>query len=152
MGKLKEQYLRDAVKEYTKRISRYCRIEIFQVKDEVAPTKPSFGEEEKILLAEGERVAKHIKQDAYVIALDIKGEQVNSEALAQRLETLMLRGNNHFTFIIGGSLGLHDSVLDRANWRLSFSKMTFPHQLMRVILCEQLYGSFTILKGEKYHK
>jgi len=152
VGKLKEQYLRDAVQEYTKRLSRYCKIHIVEVKDEMAPANPSFGDEERILLAEGDRVAKKIREGAYVIALDIKGEQVSSEALAQRLQERMLQGSSHFIFIIGGSLGLHASILEASDWRLSFSKMTFPHQLMRVILCEQLYRSFTILKGEKYHK
>lgn len=152
VGKLKEHYLREAVEEYTKRLSRYCMISVVEVKDEMSPINPSTGEMEKILLAEAGRIKKSIKDGSYIVVLDIKGEQVTSEALAQRLQDLMLRGKGHLTFIIGGSLGLHSSILTSADWRLSFSKMTFPHHLMRVILCEQLYRSFTILKGEKYHK
>lgn len=152
VGKLKEKYLREAVEEYTKRLSRYCTISVFEVKDEMAPADPSPGEREKILLTEGERIRKYLKEGSYVILLDIQGEQVSSEALAQRFQDLMLQGNSHFTLVIGGSLGLHSSLIKAASWRLSFSKMTFPHQLMRVILCEQLYRSFTILRGEKYHK
>ena len=152
VGKLKEQYLRNAVEEYTKRLSWYCTLSVFEVKDEMAPADPSPGEREKILQAEGARISKYIKEGSYIIALDIKGEQIDSEAFAGRLQDLMLKGNSRLIFIIGGSLGLHPSILTSANWRLSFSKMTFPHQLMRVILCEQLYRSFTILKGEPYHK
>ena len=152
VGKLKEQYLRDAVKEYTKRLSRYCKVTVYEVKDEMAPVSPSSGEAEKILQAEAKRITKYIKDDSYIIALAIKGEQVTSEVLAERIQDLMVRGSSHFTFIIGGSLGLDSSLLEAANWRLSFSKMTFPHQLMRVILCEQLYRSFTILRNEPYHK
>lgn len=152
VGKLKERYMREAVQEYCKRLSRHCKTAIFEVKDEAAPVNSSFKEEEQILLVEGERITKQIKPDSYVIALDLKGEQVSSEALAERLQHRMLQGSSHFTFIIGGSLGLHSSIVDSANWRLSFSRMTFPHQLMRVILCEQLYRSFTIIKGEPYHK
>ncbi len=152
VGKLKEQFLRDAVKEYAKRLNRNCNLVVFEVKEEVVASHPSPAEVEQALRGEGKRIKKHIKEGAFVVALDIRGEQISSEALAQRLESLMLRGKNHFTFIIGGSLGLHSSILENANWHLSFSKMTFPHQLMRVILCEQLYRSFTILKGEPYHK
>lgn len=152
VGKLKEQYLREAVKEYSKRLSRNCNLVVYEVKEEVVSSHPSVAEREHALRGEGERIKKHIKDGAFVVALDIKGEEASSEALAHNLEELMLQGKSHFTFLIGGSFGLHSSVLDRANWRLSFSKMTFPHQLMRVILCEQLYRSFTIQKGEPYHK
>lgn len=152
VGKLKEQYLRDAVEEYTKRLSRYCRVSIIEVKDETAPANHSSGEGEKILLAEADRIKKHIKDYSFIVALDIKGEQVTSEEFAERLQKMMLLGSSNITFIIGGSMGLHPSILTSSNWRLSFSKMTFPHQLMRVILCEQLYRGFTILKGEPYHK
>lgn len=152
VGKLKEKYLREAVEEYTKRLSRYCKVTVFETKDEFAPSNPSMGEKEKILQTEGARISRYIKEGSYLIALDINGEQVSSEALAGRLQNLMLRGSSNMTFIIGGSLGLDASLLASAKWRLSFSKMTFPHQLMRVVLCEQLYRSFTILKGEPYHK
>lgn len=152
VGKLKEKYLREAVDEYIKRLSRYCKVSVLEVRDEMAPAGISTGDFEAILQAEAERIRKNIKQGSYIIALDPKGEQVTSEALAERLQDLMLRGRGYLTFIIGGSLGLHSSILTSAHWRLSFSRMTFPHQLMRVILCEQLYRSFTILKGEPYHK
>ncbi len=151
VGKLKEKYFVMAVEEYGKRLSRYCRLELVETADEKTPDGASPAEEERIKRLEGERILKAVREEDYVIALAIQGEALSSEELAQRLQELSIRGRR-IVFIIGGSLGLHDSVLARADMRLSFSKMTFPHQLMRVVLLEQIYRSFRIIKGEPYHK
>ncbi|HIU65906.1 MAG TPA: 23S rRNA (pseudouridine(1915)-N(3))-methyltransferase RlmH [Candidatus Caccomorpha excrementavium] len=151
VGKLKEKYFVMAVEEYGKRLSRYCRLELMETADEKTPDGASPAEEERIKRLEGERILKAVREEDYVIALAIQGEALSSEELAQRLQELSIRGRR-IVFIIGGSLGLHDSVLARADMRLSFSKMTFPHQLMRVVLLEQIYRSFRIIKGEPYHK
>lgn len=151
VGKLKEKYFVMAVEEYVKRLSRYCRLELVETADEKTPDGASPAEEERIKRLEGERILKAVREEDYVIALAIQGEALSSEELAQRLQELSIRGRR-IVFIIGGSLGLHDSVLARADMRLSFSKMTFPHQLMRVVLLEQIYRSFRIIKGEPYHK
>lgn len=152
VGRIKERYLSDAIAEYSKRLTRYCRINIIEVADEKTPDNASEAVERQIRAREGERLAKHIKPGAFVIALAIDGQQVPSEGLAERLSSLGLRGTSHIQFVIGGSIGLDDAVLARADWRLSFSKMTFPHQLMRVILLEQIYRAFKINAGEPYHK
>ena len=151
VGKLKEKYFVMAVEEYGKRLSRYCRLELVETADEKTPDGATPAEEERIKRLEGERILKAVREEDYVIALAIQGEALSSEELAQRLQELSIRGRR-IVFIIGGSLGLHDSVLARADMRLSFSKMTFPHQLMRVVLLEQIYRSFRIIKGEPYHK
>ena len=151
VGKLKKKYFVMAVEEYGKRLSRYCRLELMETADEKTPDGASPAEEERIKRLEGERILKAVREEDYVIALAIQGEALSSEELAQRLQELSIRGRR-IVFIIGGSLGLHDSVLARADMRLSFSKMTFPHQLMRVVLLEQIYRSFRIIKGEPYHK
>ena len=151
VGKLKEKYFVMAVEEYGKRLSRYCRLELMETADEKTPDGASPAEEERIKRLEGERILKAVREEDYVIALAIQGEALSSEELAQKLQDLSIRGRR-IVFIIGGSLGLHDSVLARADMRLSFSKMTFPHQLMRVVLLEQIYRSFRIIKGEPYHK
>ena len=151
VGKLKEKYFVMAVEEYGKRLLRYCRLELVETADEKTPDGASPAEEERIKRLEGERILKAVREEDYVIALAIQGEALSSEELAQRLQELSIRGRR-IVFIIGGSLGLHDSVLARADMRLSFSKMTFPHQLMRVVLLEQIYRSFRIIKGEPYHK
>ena len=151
VGKLKEKYFVMAVEEYGKRLSRYCRLELMETADEKTPDGASPAEEERIKRLEGERILKAVREEDYVIALAIQGEALSSEELAQRFQELSIRGRR-IVFIIGGSLGLHDSVLARADMRLSFSKMTFPHQLMRVVLLEQIYRSFRIIKGEPYHK
>lgn len=151
VGKLKEKYFVMAVEEYGKRLSRYCRLELVETADEKTPDGASPAEEERIKRLEGERILKAVREEDYVIALAIQGEALSSEELAQKLQDLSIRGRR-IVFIIGGSLGLHDSVLARADMRLSFSKMTFPHQLMRVVLLEQIYRSFRIIKGEPYHK
>lgn len=152
VGKIKEKFFEDAIKEYSKRLSRYCKLEIVQVSDEKTEEKMSEAEQELILKKESERILKNIKDDTYLITLEIKGETPDSEKLAKKIEDIGIGGQNEITFVIGGSLGLHNDVSKRAGYRLSFSKMTFPHQLMRVILLEQVYRSFRIINGEPYHK
>lgn len=152
VGKIKEKYLKDAIAEYSKRLSRYCKLEILEVADEKTPDGASETVEENIRDKEGERILKLIKEDAYVITLEIGGKMLTSEGLADRIETLGIQGKSHLVFVIGGSIGLGKEVLRRSNYALSFSKMTFPHQLMRVILLEQIYRSYRIINGEPYHK
>ncbi|HAN10676.1 MAG TPA: 23S rRNA (pseudouridine(1915)-N(3))-methyltransferase RlmH [Clostridiales bacterium] len=152
VGKIKEKYFEDAISEYRKRLSKYCSLDFIEVQDEKAPESMSRKEEENVKEKEGKRILKGIKEKDYVIALDIKGEQKTSEELAEFIEGLAVQGKSDLTFVIGGSLGISKEVLDRADYRLSFSKMTFPHQLMKVVLLEQVYRSFRIIKGEPYHK
>ncbi|OZG59860.1 MULTISPECIES: 23S rRNA (pseudouridine(1915)-N(3))-methyltransferase RlmH [Bifidobacterium] len=151
-GRVKEQYLRDAIEEYSKRLSRYCRLNIIEVADEKTPEHATDGVERQIKAKEGERIAKHLRDGAFVIALAIDGKQLSSEELAAKVDDLGLRGVSHIQFVIGGSIGLDDAILRRADFKLSFSKMTFPHQLMRVILLEQIYRAYKINAGEPYHK
>ena len=152
VGKIKEKYLRDAIAEYSKRLSRYAKLEIIEVADEKTPDNASETVETNIKNKEAERLLKYIRDDAYLITLEIKGKQLTSEELAQKIDTLGVQGTSHIIFVIGGSLGLGEEVLKRSNYALSFSKMTFPHQLMRVILEEQIYRCFRIINGEPYHK
>ncbi len=152
VGKIKEQYLRDAIHEYVKRLSRYCRLEIIEVMDEKTPDNASDVVEEAIRAKEAERILKYVREDAYVITLEIKGKQLTSEELAEKINRLGVQGTSHIIFIIGGSIGLGKEVLKKSDFALSFSKMTFPHQLMRVILLEQVYRSYRIISGEPYHK
>ena len=152
VGKIKEKYLKDAIADYSKRLSRYCKLEILEVADEKTPDGASEIVEENIREKEGERILKLIKEDAYVITLEISGKMLTSEELADRIETLGIQGKSHLVFVIGGSIGLGREVLRRSDYALSFSKMTFPHQLMRVILLEQIYRSYRIINGEPYHK
>ena len=152
VGKIKEKYLRDAIAEYSKRLSRYAKLEIIEVADEKTPDSASETVETNIKNKEAERLLKYIRDDAYLITLEIKGKQLTSEELAQKIDTLGVQGTSHIIFAIGGSLGLGEEVLKRSNYALSFSKMTFPHQLMRVILLEQIYRSYRINCGETYHK
>ena len=152
VGKIKEKYLKDAIAEYTKRLSKYCKLEIIEVADEKTPDSASGTVEEQIRTKEAERILKYIKDDAYVMTLEILGKQLTSEELANKIETLGIQGTSHIIFIIGGSIGLGQEVLKRSDYALSFSKMTFPHQLMRVILLEQIYRSYRIINGEPYHK
>lgn len=152
VGKIKEKYLEQAIAEYSKRLSRYCKLEIIQVADEKTPDGASPLVEEQIKEKEGQRILSHIKDGMYVIALAIQGNMLTSEELAQKVDTLGISGVSHTAFVIGGSLGLSEQVLKRADYQLSFSKMTFPHQLMRVILLEQIYRSYRIISGAPYHK
>ncbi len=152
VGKIKEKFYRMALDEYSKRLSRYCKLEILEVADEKTPDNASDHEVELIKDKEGERILKNIRRDATVIALAIDGKMLSSEQLADKIRQLGVMGESHIQFIIGGSLGLSDRVLEAADMPLSFSKMTFPHQLMRVILLEQVYRSYRIIQGEPYHK
>ena len=152
VGKIKEKFFAEAILEYEKRLSRYCKLEILQVADEKTPEKASKAQERQIKESEGQRILAQIKDGAYVIALAIKGQMASSEELAEKLKQLGICGKSHVVFIIGGSLGLSEAVLKRADEQLSFSYMTFPHQLMRVILLEQIYRGFRIMAGEPYHK
>lgn len=152
VGKIKEKYLKDAIAEYTKRLSKYCKLEIVEVADEKIPDNASEVVEDTIRAKEAERILKYVKDDAYVVTLEIQGKQLTSEELADKIEKLGVQGTSHIIFIIGGSIGLGEAVLKKSNYALSFSKMTFPHQLMRVILLEQVYRSYRIINGEPYHK
>ena len=154
VGKIKEKYLRDAIAEYAKRLSRYCKLEIVEVADEKTPDQASETVEEQIRDKEGERILKYIRDDMYVITLEIGGKMLSSEELADKINMLGIQGQSSVAFVIGGSIGLgrEVEVLKRSDYALSFSKMTFPHQLMRVILLEQVYRSYRIINGEPYHK
>lgn len=152
VGKIKERYFEDAIREYSKRLSHYCRLEIIQVADEKTPDGASEALEEQIKEKEGRRILDQIREGAYVIALAVEGKQLDSLELAARMERLAVEGKSQLVFLIGGSLGLSKEVMRRADFALSFSAMTFPHQLMRVILLEQIYRSFRIRAGEPYHK
>lgn len=152
VGKIKEKYYRDALEEYGKRLSRYCKLEIVEVEDEKTPDGASAAEEDRIREKEAERIFKFVKEDAFVLTLEIAGKMYDSVEFAGKLEKLGVQGISHLQFIIGGSLGLHEKVCRRADMAVSFSKMTFPHQLMRVILLEQIYRSYRIIHREPYHK
>lgn len=152
VGKIKEKYLKDAIAEYSKRLSRYCKLEIVEVADEKTPDNASDTVEDAIRDKEGERILKYIKEDVYVITLEIAGKMLTSEEMAEKIEKLGVQGTSHIIFIIGGSIGLGREILKRSDYALSFSKMTFPHQLMRVILLEQIYRSYRIMNHEPYHK
>ncbi len=152
VGKIKEKYFTDAVKEYSKRLGRYCKLEIIETADEKTPDSASDHENRLIRAKEGERLNKYIKNDAYVIALAINGKQISSEQFADKVDKLGVQGVSHIIFIIGGSTGLDDNILKNADEELSFSIMTFPHQMMRVILLEQIYRAYRIIHGEPYHK
>lgn len=152
VGKLKEKYLKDGINEYIKRISRFATVEIIELSDEKIPENASDSVCEKIKEEEGNRILSKLKSDEYVFSLCVEGKQLDSETLAKNISDIMLKGKSTITFIIGGSLGLSDKVKSISDFRLSFSKMTFPHQLMRLILTEQLYRTFKINSNEQYHK
>lgn len=152
VGKIKEKFFEDAIKEYSKRLSRYCKLEILQVADEKTPEGASEAVELQIKEKEGQRILSLIRDDAYVIALAIEGKMLDSEELAERIEKLGVSGISQIVFVIGGSLGLSAQVMKRADYALSFSRMTFPHQLMRVVLLEQIYRSCRIMNHQPYHK
>ena len=152
VGKIKEKFLSDAIDEYSKRLGRYCRLEIIRVKDDPTPDNPTDKERDIVLKREGERLIEKIPKGAYIIPLCNEGKQKSSEEFAKIMSDIPSGGKNEVVFIIGGSMGLWDRIKDMADIKLSFSKMTFPHQLMCVILLEQLYRAFNISGGGKYHK
>ena len=152
VGQVKEKFYRDAISEFEKRLSRYCKLDIIEVADEKTPDKASEIVEEQIKEKEAERILKYIREDAYCITLAIEGKKTDSVKLANHINELGGSGRSNLVFVIGGSLGLHKKVLNRADEKLSFSDMTFPHQLMRVILLEQIYRCYRIINGEPYHK
>lgn len=152
VGKLKEKYLKMGIEEYVKRLGSYAKVEQVEVADEKAPENLSEADMEIVKRKEGERILAKIHPDAHVIALAINGKTRSSEEFAAHLNSLMTYGTSKIVFVIGGSLGLHDDVLKRANEQLSFGKMTLPHQLMKLVLVEQVYRGFRIIKGEPYHK
>jgi 23S rRNA (pseudouridine1915-N3)-methyltransferase len=152
VGKLKEKYLKMGIDEYVKRLGGYAKMDLIEVPDEKAPEQLSEAEMDIVKKKEGERILAKISPDAYVIALAINGKMKTSEQMAADIESLMTYGKSKIAFVIGGSLGLHEDVLKRADEQQSFGKMTLPHQLMKLVLVEQIYRSFRIMKGEPYHK
>lgn len=152
VGKIKENFYRDAVAEYAKRLGRYCKLEMIQVEDEKTPDKPNTALEDAVRRREAERILRYIREESCVVTLEIRGKKYDSEGFANEIGRLATRGVSHIQFIIGGSLGLHEEVCKKADLSVSFSDMTFPHQLMRVILLEQVYRAYRIINGEPYHK
>ncbi|MCH4056948.1 23S rRNA (pseudouridine(1915)-N(3))-methyltransferase RlmH [Lapidilactobacillus gannanensis] len=152
VGKLKEKYFRAAIAEYAKRLSRFAKFEIVEVPDEKAPEKLSQAQMDQVMATEGERILAKIKPKEYVIALAIKGKERPSEVFAKEIADLSTYGHSDITFVIGGSLGLSPEVIERADDQLSFGQLTMPHQLMRVVLSEQIYRAFMINEGSPYHK
>lgn len=152
VGKIKEKYINLGLSEFQKRLSKYCKLNLIEVSDEKAPENLSEADMEIVKNKEGEKILSKLNDNTYVIVLAIDGKQLSSEELSKKIDNLALQGNSQVTFIIGGSLGLSDEVLNKANYKLSFSKMTFPHQLMKLILLEQIYRAFRISRGEPYHK
>ena len=152
VGKIKEKYYKDAILEYSKRLSSYCKLEIIEVNDEKTKEGASKNENEAVLKKESKGILKHIKDYDYVIALAINGKRMDSVDFAKKIDNLGISSVSNICFIIGGSLGLHKDILDKADMLLSFSDMTFPHQLMRVILLEQIYRAYRIINNEPYHK
>jgi len=152
VGKIKESFYRQAIDEYAKRLSKYCKLEIIEVADEKTPDKASEALANQIKEKEAERIMEKLKDDSYVFTLEILGKRFTSESFAEKIEKLGIQGTSHLTFIIGGSLGIHEKVLKCSDQSISFSDMTFPHQLMRVILTEQVYRAFRIINKEPYHK
>ena len=152
VGKIKEKYLKLGIEEFSKRLSKYCKLDMIELDDEKCPENLSDKDMEIVKSKEGNKILSKIKNNSYVIALAIDGKNLSSEELASTISNLAVRGNSHVTFVIGGSLGLSSEVLKRADYKLSFSKMTFPHQLMKLILLEQVYRAFRINNNEPYHK
>ncbi|MDP4180804.1 MAG: 23S rRNA (pseudouridine(1915)-N(3))-methyltransferase RlmH [Bacillota bacterium] len=152
VGKLKEKYLKDGIAEYSKRLSRFCDLEIIEVDDEQAPDNISPALELQVKKREAEKIKKKIKDGAFVIALDLKGDKPDSKGFAKKVETFFISGVSSMVFLIGGSLGLDDELIMGSSYRLCLSELTFPHQLARLILLEQLFRCFKIINGETYHK
>lgn len=151
VGKIKEKYLTAGIAEFTKRLTPYCNLQIIEVSEERMPDNPSEADKLKVLTKEGERMLKHVKDQSHLIVLDVVGKQSSSEELSAKLDALALNGQSDITFIIGGAFGLSPEVQSAANERLSFSKMTFTHQMIRLLLVEQIYRAFKISRGEPYH-
>lgn len=152
VGRIKEKYIKLGIEEFTKRLKSYCNLKIIEVSDEATPDNASEKEERLIKEKEGEKILRHIPKNSYIIPLVIDGRQLSSEGLAEKIDGLGIDGISDITFIIGGSLGLQNEIISQADFKLSFSKMTFPHQLMRLILLEQVYRAFRIIRNEPYHK
>jgi len=152
VGKIKEKYFVGAINEYAKRLTKYCKLNVIEVPDEKAPENLSAAEMVQVKNKEGERILSKVRDTDYVFALAIEGKQFTSEELAEKMSSLALSGKSDVVFIIGGSLGLSEAVMKRSDYQLSFSKMTFPHQLMKVVLLEQVYRGFRIIRNEPYHK
>ncbi|WP_087973869.1 23S rRNA (pseudouridine(1915)-N(3))-methyltransferase RlmH [Oceanobacillus rekensis] len=152
VGKLKEKYLKQGIQEYMKRLTAYAKVDIIEVADEKAPENMSEAQMQEVKRKEGERILSHINDDTYVITLEINGKMLSSEQLAAKMDELATYGKSKLAFVIGGSLGISEDVQKRSDIALSFSKMTFPHQVMRLILLEQVYRGFRIIRGEPYHK
>ena len=152
VGKIKEQYLKDAIAEYSKRLSKYCSLTITEISDEQVPNNLNDKLAQNIKQTESNHILSHIKRDSYVICLDLKGKQFSSEEFSQKIESIVLNDSSTITFIIGGTLGISDDLLKKSNELICFSKMTFPHQLIRVFLLEQLFRAFKISNNETYHR
>lgn len=152
VGKIKEKYLTLAIQEYSKRLSAYCRLEIIEVKDEKIPETASEAQRKKAVELEGSRILSYLKDEEILATLEIHGRQMDSPAFSKKIETYGIQGKSQITFVIGGSIGLSSIITNRSDWKLSFSEMTFPHQLFRVMLLEQIYRGFKIIRGETYHK
>lgn len=151
VGKLKEKFLKDSIAEYSKRLSKYCNLSIVEIPDEKIPSKINPTLINEIKYTEGKKILSHLKKDSYIICLDLKGNEYSSEAFSKKIDSIMLNYNSTITFIIGGTLGIDKTVLDLANEKICFSKMTFPHQLIRLFLLEQLFRAFKISNNETYH-
>ncbi len=150
-GKIKEKYLRDGIAEFTKRLKPFTQIEFLEINEEKMKDNPSPAEKAAVLKAEGERLLKKVPAGSYLIVLDVVGKAISSEELSQKIDTLTLNGHSHITFLIGGAFGLSQEIRNRADERISFSRMTFTHQMIRLLLIEQIYRAFKISRGEKYH-
>ena len=151
VGKIKEKYLTAGIEEFTKRLTPFCKLETIAINEERMPEDPSPAEKEQVLGRETERLLAVIPQNSYVIVLDVKGKLISSEELAAKFDKLALGGNSHITFVIGGAFGYTDALRKRADETISFSRMTFTHQMIRLLLFEQIYRAFKISRGEKYH-
>ncbi len=152
LGKLKEKYIKDGIAEYTKRLSRFCNLNIIELPDEKIPDNATDGEMKKVISLEGEKIKKHISDQSFKIALCVEGKQLSSEDFASKINNVTVLGKSEITFVIGGSLGLSEDIKKMCDMRLSFSMFTYPHMLMRLILVEQIYRAFKINSGEEYHK
>lgn len=152
VGKIKEKFIKQGIDEYRKRLSRYCNLDIIEVQDELIPDNASYGEQSIIKKKEAERAARHIKQGSFVFFLDVSGKKLSSEEFSKKLSDVMIQGNSHVTFVIGGSIGFDEDFMNMADMKLSLSDMTFTHQMVRLIILEQIYRAFKIMMGEAYHK